>query len=88
MSCLCEAKSTFLASDAIAVAVKTERVAAVTSSGPYAVFGAVVTTALELGQGALPPAPTPQQLLPIAPEIASTVSAADSLKSATSSACD
>ena len=37
---------------------------------------------------ALPPAPTAQQLVPIAAEVASTVSAADSLKSATSSACD
>ena len=37
---------------------------------------------------ALPPAPTAQQLVPIAAEVASTVSAADSLKSATSSACN
>ncbi len=37
---------------------------------------------------ALPASPTAQQLVPIAAEIASTVSAADNLKSATSSACD
>ena len=37
---------------------------------------------------ALPASPTAQQLVPIAAEVASTVSAADSLKSATSSACD
>ena len=37
---------------------------------------------------ALPAAPTAQQLVPITAEVASTVSAADSLKSATSSACD
>ncbi len=37
---------------------------------------------------ALPSAPTREQLLPIAPQIASTVSAADSLKSATDSACN
>jgi hypothetical protein len=37
---------------------------------------------------ALPPSPTPQQLLPLAPQVASAVSAADGLKSATSSACD
>jgi hypothetical protein len=37
---------------------------------------------------ALPAAPTQEQLLPIAPQIASTVSAADSLKSATDSACN
>jgi hypothetical protein len=37
---------------------------------------------------ALPASPTPQQLLPLAPQVASAVSAADNLKSATSSACD
>jgi hypothetical protein len=36
----------------------------------------------------LPPSPTPQQLLPLAPQVASAVSATDNLKSATSSACD
>ena len=42
---------------------------------------------LHLDPGAAP-ALTAQQLVPIAAEVASTVSAADSLKSATSSACD
>jgi hypothetical protein len=37
---------------------------------------------------ALPASPTAQQLLPLAPQVASAVSAADNLKSATSSACD
>jgi hypothetical protein len=37
---------------------------------------------------ALPPSPTHQQLLALAPQVASTVSAAENLKSATSSACD
>lgn len=36
----------------------------------------------------LPASPTAEQLLALAPQIASTVSAADNLKSATSSACD
>jgi outer membrane murein-binding lipoprotein Lpp len=36
----------------------------------------------------LPASPTAEQLLALAPPIASTVSAADNLKSATSSACD
>lgn len=36
----------------------------------------------------LPASPTAEQLLALAPQIASTVSAADDLKSATSSACD
>jgi hypothetical protein len=45
-------------------------------------------TSLSTSVKALPPAPTPQQLVPIKAEVASTVSAADSLKSATSSACD
>jgi hypothetical protein len=37
---------------------------------------------------ALPPAPTAEQLVPIAPQIASAVTAVQNLKSATSSACD
>jgi hypothetical protein len=37
---------------------------------------------------ALPPSPTAQQLLPLAPPIANAVTAAENLKSATSSACD
>jgi hypothetical protein len=37
---------------------------------------------------ALPTSPTPQQLLALAPQISSAVSAADNLKKATSSACD
>lgn len=45
-------------------------------------------TSLSTSVKALPPAPTRQQLVPIKAEVASTVSAADSLKSATSSACD
>ena len=36
----------------------------------------------------LPASPTAEQLLALAPQIASTVSAADNLSSATSSACD
>jgi hypothetical protein len=36
----------------------------------------------------LPSSPTPQQLLPLAPEIKSVVTAAQDLSSATSSACD
>jgi outer membrane murein-binding lipoprotein Lpp len=36
----------------------------------------------------LPASPTAEQLLSLGPQIASTVSAADNLKSATSSACD
>lgn len=36
----------------------------------------------------LPASPTTEQLLALAPQIASSVSAADNLKSATSSACD
>jgi outer membrane murein-binding lipoprotein Lpp len=36
----------------------------------------------------LPASPTAEQLLALAPQIASTVSASDNLKSATSSACD
>ncbi len=37
---------------------------------------------------ALPPSPTAQQLLPLAPQIGSVVTAAEDLSSATSSACD
>jgi hypothetical protein len=36
----------------------------------------------------LPPSPTAQQLLPLAPEISSVVTAAQDFSSATSSACD
>lgn len=36
----------------------------------------------------LPPAPTPQQLLPLAPQISSVVTAAQDFSSTTSSACD
>ena len=36
----------------------------------------------------LPPSPTPQQLLPLVPQVNSVVTAAQGLSSATSSACD
>jgi hypothetical protein len=43
---------------------------------------------LSTSVNALPAAPTPQQLFALTPQVASTVSAAQTLKSATSSACD
>jgi hypothetical protein len=45
-------------------------------------------SALSTSVKALPPSPTPQQLLTLATQVASTVSAADNFKSATNSACD
>ncbi len=45
-------------------------------------------SALSTSVKALPASPTPQQLLTLTTQVASTVSAADNFKSATSSACD